>query len=98
MSSMGGATNTRTWLSTSRYLAVPRTTCFPGAPVRCPPGRYAWRVPVCGGELHGLPSTLVPAEEKMASGWAGAGGQRTRRGQQRRETHPCSSPCCRAWA
>ena len=43
---MGGATNTLTFSSTSLYFAFPRTTCFPGAPVRWPPGRNACRVPV----------------------------------------------------
>ena len=46
ISSIGGATNTLTFSSTSLYFAFPRTTCFPGAPVRCPPGRNACRVPV----------------------------------------------------
>jgi hypothetical protein len=45
ISSMGGATKNRTFSSESLYFAFPRTTCFPGAPVRWPPGRYACRVP-----------------------------------------------------
>jgi len=45
ISSTGGATKNRTFSSKSLYFAFPRTTCFPGAPVRCPPGRYACRVP-----------------------------------------------------
>lgn len=43
--SKGGAMNTRTFSSSTLYFAFPRMTCFPGAPVRRPPGRYACLVP-----------------------------------------------------
>ena len=46
ISEIGGATNTRTFSSTRRYFALPPMTCLPGAPVRWPPGRNAWRVPM----------------------------------------------------
>lgn len=46
ISSIGGATKYRTFSSRRRYLALPFTTCAPGAPVRSPPGSVAWRVPV----------------------------------------------------
>jgi hypothetical protein len=42
----GGAMKTRTFSSRRRYLEEPPMTCFPGAPVRWPPGRNACRVPV----------------------------------------------------
>ena len=46
MFSIAGDTKYRTFSSTRRYLAFPPMTCFPGAPVRCPPGRNAARVPI----------------------------------------------------
>lgn len=45
MSCIEGATKYLTFSSIIRYLPVPLTMCFPGAPVRGPPGKAAALVP-----------------------------------------------------
>ena len=52
MSSIAGATKYRTRSSTKRYFAFPFTTCFPGAPVRGPPGIADCRVPERRDSAH----------------------------------------------